>query len=145
MPTVFHVWLLMLSITVASLVNFTFTAGLVGPYVFLAMFICFCISYAVETLTTKKMRSGVVHGVLEDDPEEEEETASPANEEESFTLISALSAVWIPCVVGDQPQGVYLASALSSLFSKVLVLAIAVALAASGEHRISPELYKLNK
>ena len=144
LATVLHVWLLMLSITVASLVTFALTAGLVGPYVFLAMFICFCISYAVETLTTKKMRSVVVHGV-EDDPEEEEETASPTNEEESFTLISALSAIWIPCVVGDHPQGVYLASALSSLFSKVLVLAIAVALAASGEHRISPELYKLNK
>ena len=135
LATVLHVWLLMLSITVASHVTFALTAGLVGPYVFLAMFICFCISYAVETCTAKKKRSV---GISEEDPEDEE-TASKTNEEESFTLISALSAIWIPCVVGDQPQGVYLANALSSLFSKVLVLAIAVALAASGEHRISAE------
>ena len=80
----------------------------------------------------------------EEDPEDEQ-TARSTNEEESFTLISALSIVWIPCVVGEARNGVYLLSAFSSLFSKVLVLAIAVALAASGEHRISPELYKLNK
>ena len=90
----------MLSITVSSLVTFALTAGLVGPYVFLAMFICFCISYAVETCTTRKKVA-----VSEEDPEDEE-AASPTNEEESFTLISALSSIWIPCVVGDQPQGV---------------------------------------
>ena len=124
----------MLSITLFSLVNFALTAGLVGPYVFLAVFICFCISYAVmEYVTQQIRRSGADYGVSEEDPEDEE-AASTTKEEESFTLISALSAVWIPSVVGESQTRTYFLSAVLSLFSKVLVLAIAVALAASGEH-----------
>ena len=52
-------------------------------------------------------------------------------------LLAALCSIWLPSVVGDQKKKIFLVSGMTSLVTKVLLLAIAVALAAFGlQHQI---------
>ena len=52
--------------------------------------------------------------------------------EEDFILIAALCSIWLQSVVGDQIQRIYLVRGMTSLVSRVLLLAIVVGLATSG-------------
>ena len=57
--------------------------------------------------------------------------------EEDYILIAALFSIWLPSVVGDQSRRIYLVRGMTSLVSRVLLLAIVVGLAAFGlQHHI---------
>ena len=68
---------------------------------------------------------------LQQNNEGSEQIVRPG-EEEDFILIAALCSIWLPSVVGDQSRRIYLVSGMTSLVSKVLLLAIVVGLATSG-------------
>ena len=138
---------MMLLLTLSKLTILTLTAGLLGPYIFLSLFLLFLINYAsLYTLCKKTIRGGSAVYKPSEDPEaihllpgdeksqqilrtEEEEEKQ---EEESFFFMAALCSIWLPCVVGDQSRKIYLVSGVTSIVSNVLLLAIAVGLAASG-------------
>ena len=145
-----HIWPLMLLVTLAKLIILTLTAGLLGPFIFLGLFILFMINYAaLYTLCKEKSRVGSAVYKPSEDPENihllqsddrsqqklrigEKEEEDDEEDEESFLFIAALCSVWLPCVVGDQSRKIYLVSGMTSIVSNVLLLAIAVALAACG-------------
>ena len=163
-PTViFHIWPLMLLATLAHLTLLTCIAGLIGPYIFPALAICFFVDLTALLLnwrlfcneqpktkeTAKKRDSGSY------DPEKNQENielqsnieqnTTSTDEEMTFKLsdlvIAALCSTWLPSVVGDQKQKIFLVSGMASLITKVLILAIAVALAASGDE-VQEQIYK---
>ena len=136
-----HIWPLMLLVTLAKLVILTLTAGLLGPYIFLGLALLFLINYALLYAFCKKtMEEGSTAYKSSEDPEalllQQNNDASKqkvrAGEEEDFILIAALCSIWLPSVVGDQSQRIYLVRGMTSLVSRVLLLAIVVGLAASG-------------
>jgi len=71
--------------------------------------------------------------------EEGSEENTPEETPESFHAIAALSATWLPCVVGEQEQKLFLVSGVTSLLFKVLLLLLAVTLAGSG---LQPHIYE---
>ena len=130
----------MLLVTLAKLTILTCAAGLLGPYTFLGLVLLFLISYALLYTFCKKTMSVYKYG---EDPEaiplqqDNEGSENKVVEEEDFILSAALCSIWLPSVVGDQSRGIYLVSAVTSLVGKVLLLAIAVGLAASGlQHHV---------
>ena len=137
----FHIWPLMLIVTVAKLTILSCAASLLGPYIFLGLALLFLINYALlYTFCKKKMEEGSTVDKSSEDPEaiplqqnnEESEQKLRTVEEEDFILTAAVCSIWLPSVVGDQSRRIYLVSGVTSLVGKVLLLAIAVGLAASG-------------
>ena len=64
----FHIWPLMLLVTLAKLVILTCAAGLLGPYIFLAVALLFFINFALLYKFCKKtlMEGSSVHKSCED-------------------------------------------------------------------------------
>ena len=140
----FHIWPLMLLVTLAKLTILTCAAGLLGPYTFLGLALLFLINYAIlYTFCKKTLEEGSTDHKSREDPEaiplqqNNEGSEQKLVEEEDFILSAALCSIWLPSVVGDQSRRIYLVSGVTSLYGKVLLLAIAVSLAASGlQHHV---------
>ena len=156
---IFHIWPLMLLATLAHLSLLTCVAGLIGPYIFPALVIRFFVNLAVLLLnsgifcTRKENRRENIE--LQPDIERNKTTADEErqqlcpdmehnrshartqSDELTDILLAALCSIWLPSVVGDQKKKIFLVSGMTSLVTKVLLLAIAVALAAFGlQHQI---------
>ena len=128
----------MILITLAELVLLALSAGLLGWLIFPALLICFICDYAVLQFFCRGIKA---EGEVRDkqDPEEggpetnnESSKDSAEEENQEFIALAALSATWLPSVVGHQSQRIFLVSGIVSLVTKVLLLAAAVTLAASG-------------
>ena len=125
----------MILITLAELVLLALSAGLLGWLIFPALLICFICDYAVLQFFCRGITT---EGEVRDkqDPEEgvpeTKNDLSTEDENQNFIALAALSATWLPCVVGHQSQRIFLVSGIVSLVTKVLLLAAAVTLAASG-------------
>ena len=121
-----HIWPLMILVTLANLVFLVFIAGLAGPYIFPALLLCYAANYAVLRMFCKvEIRTS--------DPENPDDGQDAfARENQSFIAMAALSSLWLPSVVGYQQQRIFLVSSITSLTTKVLLLALAVTFASSG-------------
>ena len=123
-----HIWPLMILITLAELVLLALSAGLLGWLIFPALLICFICDYAVLQFFCRGITT---EGEVRDkqDPEEggpeTKNDLSTEDENQNFIALAALSATWLPCVVGHQSQRIFLVSGIVSLVTKVLLLAAA--------------------
>ena len=142
------IWPLMLLVTLAELVLLVFIAGLTGQLMFPALLLCLPFNYAAIKAFCKEVTGGSdVEGQTGDAPvneqgsEQNDEQGEKKTEEaeQSFHAIAAVSSTWLPCVVGQQSQRIFLVSGIASLASKVFLLVLALTLAASG---LQPDVYK---
>ena len=123
-----RIWPWMFLITVANLFFLVCIAGLSGPLIFPALVICYAANHCALSYFCKVVKPA---GDLEDGSEATE-GSQDATEQDSFIAMAALSALWLPSVVGPQSQKIFLVSGVTSLVTKVLLLAIAVALSEAG-------------
>ena len=140
----------MLLATLAHLTLLTCAAGLIGPYVFPALVIRFFANLAALLLNWRlfctKNETRIENIELQPKIEriktsadQESQLLCPDKEPEhsqsddlTDILLAAVCSIWLPSVVGDQKKKIFLVSGMMSLVTKVLLLAVAVALAASG-------------
>ena len=115
---ILHIWPWMFLLTLANLAFLVCIAGLLGPWIFLALPLCFVIEGLALWIFCRFRNRDCDLGTTEE-------------ETRSFILLAAISSIWLPNVVGHQPQRIFLVSGLVSLVTKVLLLAFAVALASS--------------
>ena len=149
------IWPLMILLTLADLLLLVFIAGLMGALIFPALLLGSGLNYwVIRRICSVIKGRGHKEGQTESALQEEElvrlnkaggtdqsgnQETGPAdnnvNEKEtpqSFHAIAALSGTWLPCVVGEQSECLFLVSGIVSLANKVLLLTVAVTLAASG-------------
>ena len=120
-----HIWPLMILVTLANLVFLVFIAGLTGPFIFPALFFCYLLNYAaLRVFCEVEIRTGDP-----EDPNDGQEEFKTENR--SFIAMAALSSLWLPSVVGHPGQRIFLVSSITSLTTKVLLLALAVTFASS--------------
>ena len=115
---ILHIWPWMFLLTLANLAFLVCIAGLLGPWIFLALPLCFVVEGLALWIFCRFRNRDCDLGTTEE-------------ETRSFILLAAISSIWLPNVVGHQPQRIFLVSGLVSLVTKVLLLAFAVALASS--------------
>ena len=159
-PTVLlFIWPLMFLVTLADLALLSFSAGLMGALIFPTLLLCFGVNYAVLKIIYREIKG---QGDIEEQVElkavaeqngerniEERSQSEEGSEEkkekdldetpESFHTVAALCATWLPSVVGDQKQKLFLVCGVTSLATKVFVLVLAVVLSGSG---LQAHLYK---
>ena len=155
------IWPWMLLITLADLLLLTFIAGLTGALIFPVLITFFGVNYLVIRIICREIRAqgdreGQVEGGLElgdvseqdgersqgeegSDGKDAEEKNELDQKPESFHAIAALCATWLPSVVGDQRQKLFLVCGVTSLASKVFVLLLALGLSGSG---LQPHIYE---
>ena len=138
------IWPLMLLVTLAELSLLVCISGLTGQLIFPALLLCLPFNFAAIKAFCKEVTGGGdIEGQTGDAPENEQ--GSEQDDEqgkkntESFHALAAVSSTWLPCVVGQQEQRIFLVSGVASLVSKVFLLLLAVTLAASG---LQPNVYK---
>ena len=150
----------MILLTLADLTLLTFIAGLMGALIFPALLLGSGFNYGVIKIICIRIygremkgqgdREGQIENgveqveLLETNKEggvEQSEKSEAGSEEtpQSFHAIAALSATWLPCVVGEQEEKLFLVSGVASLLFKVLLLLLAVTLAGSG---LQPHIYE---
>ena len=117
-------------VVVANLTFLVFIAGLAGWLVFPSLLLC----GVVDLLALFYFCSSIKQSV---DAERGEGTTAESRtsfEEENrgFIYLASIASLWVPSVVGHQPQRIFLVSGLASLLTKVVILAVVVALAGSG-------------
>ena len=119
-----HIWPWMFLVTVANLVFLVFIAGVSGPLIFPALAICYGVNLLVLSFFCKVVKPA---DDLEDGHETSENNKDAVEKEtESFIAMAALSSLWLPSVVGR--GRIFLVSGITSLVTKVLILAVVVAL-----------------
>ena len=164
---ILFIWPLMILLTLADLTLLTVIAGLMGALIFPALLLGSGLNYGVikfvvtriiyrekkgqeegdiengveqvELLKTNKEGGVEQSEKIEEGSEEYEVEENSEETPQSFHAIAALSATWLPCVVGEQKQKLFLVSGVSSLILKVLLLLLAVTLAGSG---LQPHIYE---
>ena len=119
-----RIWPWMFLVVVANLTFLVFIAGLAGWLVFPSLLLC-C---GVDLLALFYFCSRIEEVA----DAERGQTAEKEKENQGFIYLASIASLWVPSVVGDQPQRIFLVSGLASLFTKVVILAVAVALAGSG-------------
>ena len=153
------IWPWMFLITLADLLLLSFIAGLTGALIFPILIGFFGINYLVIRIICREIREqgdeeqqaeSELEEVSEQDAERSqtdegsgekdvEEKKNLDEKPESFHLIAALCATWLPSVVGDQRQKLFLVCGVTSLATKVFVLVLAVVLSGSG---LQPHIYE---
>ena len=158
------IWPLMILLTLADLLLLVVIAGLMGALIFPALLLGSGLNYGVikiviTIICKKTTRQGDREDQIEKGVEKEElrkidkkggvdqsEKIGEGSEEndaeetaQSFHGIAALSATWLPCVVGEQKERLFLVTGVTSLVFKVLLLVLAVTLAGSG---LQPDIYE---
>ena len=127
---------LVLSVKVKSLI--------LGLWVFLVMVVIFAAIFVVVYLKTRT----IGQELTEENPMEMSEVlerkleSSEGNSKVIYCLKSALSAMWLPAVVGSHPL-TFISASLSTLIAKILVLLLAVILAFSFQVEIHPRPFIL--
>ena len=125
----------MLVVTLASLYLLVLIAGLIGIYIFPALGLCFWLNYGTMKCLCKEYKT---KGKI--DPEDiSTEMDEDQNKEQSFFALAALCSMYLPSVVGNQEQQIFLVNGMSSLATKILVLILAISFAASG---LQPHIHK---
>ena len=147
----------------------TFIAGLMGPLIFPALLLGSGLNYRVIKFVVTRIIyreiKGQEEGDIENSVEQEEllkmdkeegvdqskkskegseesnveDKANPEETPQSFHAMAAFCATWLPCVVGEQEQKLFLVSGVTSLVFKVLLLLLALTLAGSG---LQPHIYE---
>ena len=138
------IWPLMLLVTLAELSLLVCISGLTGQLIFPALLLCLPFNFAAIKAFCKEVTGGGdIEGQTGDAPANqkgsEQDDEQGKKNTESFHALAAVSSTWLPCVVGQQEQRIFLVSGVASLVSKVFLLLLAVTLAASG---LQPNVYK---
>ena len=155
----------MILLTLADLLLLVVIAGLMGALIFPALLLGSGLNYGVIKFVVTRIiyREIKEEGDIEDGVEHEEllkmdkeggvdqsekskegsgendAEENPEETPESFHAIAALCATWLPCVVGEQKEKLFLVTGVTSLVFKVLLLVLAVTLAGSG---LQPDIYE---
>ena len=130
-----------------------------GPWVFLAMLLQFIVNVVVVTLVIRELykdasaklpkdqeqteeagmvgASSPVEALAEDQGEKHEMESKPF-----YELKAALTAMWLPAVVGDK-KNMFLAASLSTLITKILMLVVSVILAFFFQEEMNPHPFIL--
>ena len=121
----------MLMIAMANLVVTVMIIGLIGFYIFPIMAGCTTLNYGI----LKLFFSG-----KEVAPNDSEAQRNQESEEarENFLFSAGLSSAWLPAVVADERQKIFLVCGITNLVAKTIVLVVAVSLSASG---LQPYMY----
>ena len=155
------IWPWMFLITLADLILLAFIAGLTGVFIFPALLLCFGVNYVVIKIICREIGGrGDIEGQVEsglelevvsekngersqsEEGSEEKDVKEKKNLDEtpeSFHAVAALCATWLPSVVGDQRQKLFLVCGVTSLATKLFVLVLAVVLSGSG---LQPHIYE---
>ena len=153
------IWPLMFLITLADLLLLSFIAGLTGALIFPVLLLCFGVNYVVIRIICREIRtpgdieeqaeSGLELEEVSEQDEERSQSEEGSEEKdieknldetpESFHVVAALCATWLPSVVGDQRQKLFLVCGVTSLATKVFVLVLALLLSGSG---LQPHIYE---
>ena len=99
--------------TLTGLVLLVCTAGLTGEYIFLALGLGFLAAYAVLKMTISQETKASEKPLDEagmDNMESQELKEATDGEQESFRFAASVASTWIPSVVGDQKQKIFLKS-----------------------------------
>ena len=112
-----------LMIVINSVLLWTMIGGLLGGFVFHGLLLSFLILlgslYLVENINRKgKNKTTKAATQLVSGPEEQD-----------YKLTSALTSLWLPCVVGEAKSNFFLTSAIVSIVNKILLLVLSVLLA----------------
>ena len=114
-----RIFLWELMIVINSVLLWTMIGGLLGGYVFFGLFFSFLTLlgslHLVERMNEKTSKRAPALG---------SDLA-----EQDFKLTSALTALWLPCVVGEAKSKFFLTSAIVSIVNKILLLVLSVLLA----------------
>ena len=130
----------MVLLALADLKLLSFTTGLAGPFIFPVLVFCFACNYLAARIICLKIRRRV-HGSLEDEGQglREDGEANPEDSKgnqdeppESFHVVGAMCATWLPSVVGHESERLFLVLGVTSLLTKVFSLGLFVVLAGSG-------------
>ena len=132
--TVFFVLLSVSLVIAAALFFFKFKSKLCGPLVLPPAVGFPEVTIELETNTGEFAGTpSSEDDVLENGSSIDDSEKNLGSEDESthFRVISALTSIWLPCVVGDQ-QYLFLTSAMVSITNKICLLILAVILNFSG-------------
>ena len=123
-----RIWPWMFLVVVANLTFLVFIAGVAGWLVFPSLLLC----GVVDLLALFYFCSRIEEVADAERGQTAESRAAFEKENQGFIYLASIASLWVPSVVGHQPQRIFLVSGLASLFTKVVILAVAVALAGSG-------------
>ena len=168
---VLRVWPYMIATTIANLALLVCMGGIFGGYIFCCLILNFLSVFTTLTLTAKHFRKkerGAVSLKRANGDEEEAgaevdlsskkgdtdpkvdkdvESLNQANgqaDDKTSLIIASLCAVWIPCVVGRSSSKIFLISAITSLATKVVILAVAICLYETNlQHHLHPRPFLL--
>ena len=93
----------------------TLIGGLLGGYTFAGLLFSFIILLTLLHITERRKRAPGIRPSL--------------GSKEDFKLMSALTSLWLPCLVGEWKSNFFLVSAITSTVNKILLLAVAFLLA----------------
>ena len=170
---VLRVWPYMIASTIANLALLVCMGGILGGYIFCCLALNFFSVFTTLKLTAKHFReergsvsvkkkrvSGDEEDMdakvvkssqkkgdtgLEVDKDLENLNQDNGQADDDTSLITAaLCAVWIPCVVGKSSSRIFLISAITSLVTKVVILAVAIFLCEMNlQHHLHPRPFLL--
>ena len=170
---VLRVWPYMIASTIANLALLVCMGGILGGYIFCCLALNFFSVFTTLKLTAKHFReergsvsvkkkrvSGDEEDMdakvvkssqkkgdtgLEVDKDLENLNQDNGQADDDTSLITAaLCAVWIPCVVGKSSSRIFLISAITSLVTKVVILAVAIFLCETNlQHHLHPRPFLL--
>ena len=121
----------MLMIAMANLVVTVVIIGLVGFYIFPIVAGCTALNYGILKLffSGKEVAANDSEAQTNQDSEEARH---------NFLFSAGLSSAWLPAVVADERQKIFLVCGITNLAAKTIVLVVAVSLSASG---LQPYMY----
>ena len=146
---VLRVWPYMIATTIANLALLVCMGGIFGGYIFCCLILNFLSVFTTLTLTAKHFRKkergadgdeeeagaevdlSPRKGDTDPKVDKDVESLNQANgqaDDKTSRIIASLCAVWIPCVVGRSSSKIFLISAITSLATKVVILAVAICL-----------------
>ena len=123
-----RIWPWMFLVVVANLTFLVFIAGVAGWLVFPSLLLC-C---GVDLLALFYFCSRIEEVADVETGQTAESRAAFEKANQGFIYLASIASLWVPSVVGHQPQRIFLVSGLASLLTKVVILAVVVALAGSG-------------
>ena len=125
-----RVFPLMLVVVVNSLAMWVMIAGLIGPWVFPALLITFATDYSLVRAFIQEVYS--------------DERKKKEDEQNVFQLKASIYSLWLPSIVGDDQSNTFLVSAISTLVTKILILAVALTYSFLGvQQKIHPHPFLL--
>merc|ERR1712223_755096 len=118
-----RIWPWMFLVVVANLTFLVFIAGVAGWLVFPSLLLC-C---GVDLLALFYFCSRIEEVADAERGQTAESRAAFEKANQGFIYLASIASLWVPSVVDHQPQRIFLVSGLASPFTKVVILAVAVA------------------